>query len=99
MDETGAGYPTGSNDSNDWDRRERWRDYQRHRVIHADVADGYLQLAREAVHGLGRDSRRAVRLLAKAACAYQGAGMVYRARIAWRYARVLHRASTAGVGR
>jgi len=59
-----------------------------------DAADGYLELARELVAPPHRDTRYAVRVLMKAVDGFQEAGLSRRARVVWRYARLLHEAAT-----
>jgi hypothetical protein len=81
-----------------WDRREAWRAYQRHRTLAIQLGDIWAELAWLHVHRT-RPRRRhlmyrkAAGLLVKAAAQFQYAGLGRRARSAWRYALVLHRAA------
>jgi hypothetical protein len=99
MDETGSTYAAAGDDSSAWDRIERTRDLQRWRVLCITLGDAYLGAARGFVGLSGRHIPRAVGLLVKAAAQYQAGGLTRQGRSAWRYARMLHRLRSAGVGR
>ncbi len=81
-----------------WDRLEAWRAYQRHRTLAIELGDIYADLAWLHVHKTRpryrhRMYRKAAGLALKAADQFQVAGLGRRARAAWRYARLVHRAA------
>ncbi len=81
-----------------WDRTEAWRAYQRHRTLAIQLGDLWSDLAWLHVHKTRqrcrpRMYRKAAGLLVKAVAQYQYAGLGRRARAAWRYARIVHRAA------
>jgi hypothetical protein len=80
----------------DMTKRERLRlarDYQRRRLVHLECADGYLDIGRRLLRPGTWRVRWAVRVLAKSAAAYQGAGMSRKGQAVWRLARIVHAAA------
>lgn len=74
-----------------YQRAEATRRWQQHRTLAISLGDMYLAMARAHVD-LRRDRRRACGLLVKAAERFQAAGLTGRARLVWRYSRMLHAA-------
>ena len=83
-----------------WSRIEAVRRHQQHRTLAIALGDIFADLAWCYIHRTAaggpnlRHSRTCAGLLMKAVEEYQFAGLSRRARSAWRYARLLHRAQT-----
>jgi hypothetical protein len=80
----------------DISRRERvewFHNYQRRRLVYLECGEGYLDIARRLLKPEVRETREAVRVLLKSACAFQGAGVTHRGKVVWRFARIVHAAS------
>jgi hypothetical protein len=74
-----------------WERAELTRRWQAQRTLAIALGEVYLSLARAYVD-LRRDHRRACGLLVKSAERFQAAGLTRRAKVVWRYSRMLHAA-------
>ena len=83
----------GKEDISRRDRVESFRNYQRRRLVYLECADGYLDIARRLLRPEVGETRRAVRVLLKSACAFQGAGVTHRGKVVWRLARIIHAVS------
>ncbi len=83
-----------------WERRDLFARYQAQRELAIQLGDIFFELARAWIWNTGlngqpnlRRARRAAGLLVRAADQYAAAGMRWKARSAWRYARLLHNAA------
>jgi hypothetical protein len=74
-----------------WERAELTRRWQANRTLAIEIAEVYLGLARATVHH-GFGTRKACGLCVKACERFQAAGLTRRARVVWRYSRLLHAA-------
>jgi hypothetical protein len=73
----------------DYQRAEATRLWQQRRTLAIAMGEMYLSLARAHVD-LRRDHRQACGLLVKASERFQAAGLTRRAKVVWRYSRMLH---------
>lgn len=80
----------GHDDITKRERVDWFRTQQRRRLVYLECADGYVEIGRRMLRRRIRDVRGAVRVLTKAAAAYQGAGITRRGQVVWRYARLAH---------
>ncbi len=75
----------------DYQRTEATRRWQQHRTLAIAIGEMYLSLARAHVRHL-RDTRKACGLLVKSCERFGAAGLTRRARVVFRYCRIVHSA-------
>ena len=75
----------------EWRRAEATRRWQQHRTLAIAIGEMYLSLARAHVRHL-HDTRKACGLLVKSCERFGAAGLTRRARVVFRYCRIVHSA-------